>query len=147
MTKPKELLKISPKIFVSFLEFNWKFQRKNSKLPCPSNKCVYMQQLNTITIQAKDFERCYASKSAGIDSVCGRLSADFTFAFRAYWFHRIGPIISLIVHLFVRLCARSFVRQFVRSFIRLLVLWFVCPSVHPSVCQLTVFISFSKFFA
>ena len=25
MTKPKELLKISPKIFVSFLEFNWKF--------------------------------------------------------------------------------------------------------------------------
>ena len=25
MTKPKEFLKISPKIFVSFLEFNWKF--------------------------------------------------------------------------------------------------------------------------
>ena len=25
MTKPKEFLKISPKIFVSFLEFDWKF--------------------------------------------------------------------------------------------------------------------------
>ena len=31
-----------------------------------------------MTIEAKDFERCYASKAAGIDSVCGRLSADGT---------------------------------------------------------------------